>query len=276
MSTITAYADADITAQAIIQEKYIRQTKTPQPKHVWHWRIQARKKNKDKKKWDRGQGKLQHRQPRLPSGTEKKEGTNEVRRKKTGNGKKIRKAVKKQKQVANNGSDVKQYRLHRTIREEQTAVSSSHRLPSHQQKQSVPDFRLHSLNHQKGTTGKKTKGTKRKELENKNTDTSTIVNDTNICAHPPSLHKHRRREETRLQKKSLAFHRQKRSNQQKKNRCIRYASFVIIRVCQRGPVNYHHIDTNAIRASRNAGYQFACWCVLCLLVAYPTPFKKKG
>ena len=126
-------------------------------------------------------------------------------------------------------------------------MSSSHRLPSHQQKQSVPDFRLHSLNQQKGTPEKKGKGTKRKELENKNTDTSTIVNDTNICAHPPSLHKHRRREEKRLQKKSLAFHRQKRSNQQKKKRCIRYVSFVIIRVCQRGPVNYHHIDTNAIR-----------------------------
>ena len=185
----------------------------------------------------------------------KKKGGNEVRKKK-----KIRKAVKKQKQVTNNGSDVKQCRLHRTIREEQTAVSSSYRLLSHQQTQNVSDFKPHSLDQQKGTTQKKRKGMKRKEMENKNTDTSTFVNGHNQHLRTSTVASQTltKREEKRLQKNIAHIPSPKRSNQQKKNRCIRYASFVIIRVCQRGPVNYHHIDTNAIRASRNAGHQFAC------------------
>ena len=153
-------------------------------------------------------------------------------------------------------------------------MSSSHRLPSHQQKQSVPDFRLHSLNQQKGTPEKKTKGTKRKELENKNTEASTIVNDTNICAHPPSLHKHRRREETRLQKKSLAFHRQKRSNQHK----ISVHQICFVR--NHTGVSARTSQLSSYRHKRHSGVS-KCRSPICLLMrsllacCIPHPSKRK-
>ena len=83
MSTITAYADADITAQAIIQEKYIRQTKTHLSQNMCGTdAFRQEKKTKIRKNETEGRGNCNTGSHDYPLARKKKEGTNEVRRKK--------------------------------------------------------------------------------------------------------------------------------------------------------------------------------------------------